>query len=94
MTKLKETKTQKVRRLVSEFASEGNIRHDSNGTLYYYRHSNKKWEKLNEYSMRNELRSWIQRNLGEDELTHTDIEFLRQEIAEEPDFLAEELDFP
>lgn len=90
---MKETKAQRVRRLVNEAVRGGNIMHDSNGKLYFHRESNSSWQRFKTYSERIFIRLLTQ-NIGEDELTHVDIEFLRQELAEEPILLARELDYP
>lgn len=90
---MKESKAQKVRRLVDAAVRSGNIMHDSNGKLYFQNESNTSWQSLKTYSERLFIRLLTQK-IGEDELTHADIEFLRQELAEEPILLARELDYP
>ena len=90
---MKESKAQKVRRLVDEAVRSRKIMHDSNGKLYFHKETNQSWQSLKTYSERIFIRLLTQM-IGETELTHADIEFLRQELAEEPILLARELDYP
>ena len=78
-------KKEEIRHWIKLVELDKIFKHDSSGTLHVYEEHINFW--------RYEIRNWTL-SRGEDQLTHSDIEFLRQEISEEPSLLVKEWDPP
>ena len=86
-------KNEETRDWVQKAVADGRIAHDSQGKLHVCDSESNRWYECDDYSGRNFIRLWTQEQ-GENNLTHRNIEFLRQEFVEEPILLAKELDYP
>ena len=87
-------KKEEIRHWVKLVELDKIFKHDSSGALHVYEEHINFWRKCADAkSERYEIRNWTL-SRGEDQLTHSDIEFLRQEISEEPSLLVKEWDPP
>ena len=87
-------KKEEIRHWIKLVELDKIFKHDSSGTLHVYEEHINFWRKCTDAkSERYEIRKWTLSH-GEDQLTHSDIEFLRREISEEPSLLVKEWDPP
>lgn len=87
-------KNDETRHWIRDIIYDGNIKHDSNGAIHIFDDDNIIWHKCADAkSERYEIRLWTLERGGK-HLTHTDIDFLREEISQEPSLLVKEWDPP
>lgn len=60
--------------------------------MYYFESDDQVWKLLDDYGTRQVINLWS-REFYKEYLTHSELEYLRQELSEEPELLATELDF-
>lgn len=86
-------KKSEIMKIVGQIIRNDCIKHDSQGRLYYFESGDQVWKLLDDYGIRQVINLWS-REFYREYLTHSELEYLRQELSEEPELMAPELDSP